>query len=160
MKKSVKKTLSTILALTVIGGSMMGATSCGKEENDLNTLYVSIINKGYGTEWMNTLMGKFLQSDAKYANYDYEIINSYDDETTKTQVESGAEYCNYDLVFHGGDLHLQGAHLELVRLFLNLVLAQVAIDRRNDQCQGKQHLPVFSQEFHYLPTSSIGIFLL
>ena len=103
MKKSVKKTLSTILALTVIGGSMMGATSCGKEENDLNTLYVSIINKGYGTEWMNTLMGKFLQSDAKYANYDYEIINSYDDETTKTQVESGAEYCNYDLVFHGGN---------------------------------------------------------
>lgn len=106
MKKFAKKLISIVLAMSVIFTGMIGLTACGGEENDPNTIYVSVINKGYGTAWINTMLKKFIASDSKYSGYKYEIINSYDDDTTKTSVESGLEYCNYDLVFHGGGSYL------------------------------------------------------
>ena len=106
MKKLTKKLLSVVLAISVVFTGLFGLTACGGDENDPNTIYVSVINKGYGTAWINTMMKKFIASDSKYSKYKFEIINSYDDETTKASVESGLEYCNYDLVFHGGGSRL------------------------------------------------------
>ena len=105
MKKLFTKLLSAMLAMTIIVTGVTSLAGC-KVKNDPNTIYVSIINKGYGTEWANTLMDKFLKSDAKYANYKYEIIPNKNDEATKTTVESGEKHCNYDLVFHGGESDL------------------------------------------------------
>ena len=68
MKKLFTKLLSAMLAMTIIVTGVTSLAGC-KVKNDPNTIYVSIINKGYGTEWANTLMDKFLKSDAKYANY-------------------------------------------------------------------------------------------
>lgn len=106
MKITFKKLICVILSVTVMLTGMLGLAACGGEKNDPKTVYVSIINKGYGTEWIETLMQRFLKSKAEYADYSYELINSYDDETTKTSIESGSAYCNYDLVFHGGGSRL------------------------------------------------------
>ena len=76
---------------------MLGLTACGKEV-DPNTVYISIINKGYGNQWIGTLMDKFLKSDASYSQYKYELINSYDDSNVKTDVEGGSKHVYYDLV--------------------------------------------------------------
>lgn len=102
MKKTLKKALCVLLALSVTVTGLLGLTSCGKK-NDPNTIYVSIINKGYGNKWIGDLMGKFLQSDTAYADYKYELINSYDDSKIKTEVESGSKHVYYDLVVHAGN---------------------------------------------------------
>ena len=102
MKKLLKKALALTVALVTVATCAFGLTACGGSKTEPNTIYVSVINKGYGNKWIDSLMKEFLNSDAKYANYKYDIVNSYDDDTTKTQVESGAAHCNYDLVFHAG----------------------------------------------------------
>ena len=102
MKRTKKKTLLISLAALGCVAATGCLTSCGKDENRMDTIYISVINKGYGTSWVESLIQKFIATNSNYSSYKYEIINSYDDETTKTSVESGSKYCNYDLVFHGG----------------------------------------------------------
>lgn len=102
MKKMMKRMLSIMLALSVVFTGLTGLTGCGKEL-DPNMVSISIINKGYGNQWIGTLMDKFLKSDAAYSQYKYELINSYDDSSVKTDVEGGSKHVYYDLVVHAGN---------------------------------------------------------
>ena len=86
---------ATLLFLSAFAG-------CGAKNSE-TTINLSVINKGYRTEWIKTLMEEFLNSDAKYSGYTFEVKNSYDDDSMKITVESGIDLCNYDLVFHGGN---------------------------------------------------------
>ena len=102
MKKMMKRMLSMMLALSVVCTGLFGLTACSKEV-DPNTVYISIINKGYGNQWIGTLMDKFLRTNPAYSQYKYELINSYDDSSVKTDVEGGSKHIYYDLVVHAGN---------------------------------------------------------
>ena len=96
------KWFSMVLAGILVTATAFSMVGCG-EKNSENVINVSVINKGYSTNWIDTLMTEFLSSDAKYSGYSYKIYNSYDDDTTKGTVESGINTCNYDLVIHSGN---------------------------------------------------------
>ena len=97
-----RRLLSAILCLALILSMAVTLFACKGQVNDEFTIYASVIDKGYGTEWVEELLKQFFATDAKYAGYKVEIIKSYNDDTTRTQVEQGGDYCNYDLVVHGG----------------------------------------------------------
>lgn len=97
------KIFSAVLASVLAVGTVMPFVGCGVAENDVNTINISVVNKGYKTEWITSLMTDFLASDAKYSGYKFQLYESYDDDTMKVTVESGANTCNYDLIFHGGN---------------------------------------------------------
>ena len=88
------------LALGLCACTAMGAfASCGgKTENKENTIYAVVINKGYGTEWAEALLERFCELNS---DYDYEIEKVYDDGQIIDKIESGAQYCRWDLAFNG-----------------------------------------------------------
>lgn len=87
--------IASVALATVCMSSMFAGCGGNKIEHDENTLYVAAINKGYGIEWLYGLLDEF--SAAK--GIKYEVTPVYDDSQITTRIESGAEYCNYDLVF-------------------------------------------------------------
>lgn len=96
--KKLKKTLVTILACLMGFSVFAGCSASGTNENKADTIYVSVINKGYGTDWLYSLLDAFC---AIHTDYSYEVSKAYDDTMIQTNIESGAEYCNYDLAFTG-----------------------------------------------------------
>ena len=95
--KKIKKIL-VLLMVCLMAFSLFAG--CGKKENEnkSDTIYVSVINKGYGTDWLYSLLDAFC---AIHTDYTYEITKAYDDSFIQTNIETGEEYCNYDLAFTG-----------------------------------------------------------
>ena len=85
--------LCTILSLSVVAG-------CGNNvnENKENTIYAVCINKGYGTEWVDALLEKFCE---KHPEYEFDVQKVYSDDQIIDKIESGSQYCRWDLAFNG-----------------------------------------------------------
>ncbi len=101
----MNKKFRTICGTLLAGITCLSAVGCGGVQNEPNTLYISVIDKGYGTEWVEETVSEFLASDDMYSGYKYVIDKSYVDSAVKTSIESGEGYCNYDLVIHGGGVN-------------------------------------------------------
>ena len=92
LKRVFVAALACLMAFSVSGG-------CSHtQENRSDTIYVAVINKGYGTEWLYALLDTFCQN---HSEYNYEVTKVYDDSMIKTNIETGADYCRYDLAFAG-----------------------------------------------------------
>ena len=94
--KKFQKLISLTMALCCVGGSM---ASCGGNtlENKANKLYVAALNKGYGIDWIYATLDAYCAKKG----IEYEVTPVYDTSQITTKVESGAEYCNYDIIFSG-----------------------------------------------------------
>ncbi len=62
MKKIGAKLLAAAVAVTAVA---MPLTACGGTENDPNTLNIICLDKGYGTEWINTIADKYKEISGK-----------------------------------------------------------------------------------------------
>ena len=96
--KNVKKAICLGLSLCTLGTSLFAGACGGSNENREDTLYVAVINKGYGLDWIYGLLDAYC---AKHEGLKYELAPAYDDSTIRTKVETGVQYCNYDLIFTG-----------------------------------------------------------
>lgn len=92
--KIIKKIVALICCIALVATF----SACGKSQNDANTLYVVSINKGYGTEWLKSVAKAY---EAKNSDISIDIKPVYDDGIIKNNLESGAQFCNYDLMFTG-----------------------------------------------------------
>lgn len=90
----IKKLTVIFLALM-----MLVLSACGgdKYENREDTLYIVSINKGYGVQWLKDIAE--LYEEKTDMKVDISIV--YDDNIIINRLESGPEFCNYDLIFSG-----------------------------------------------------------
>ncbi len=97
--RKLSKTLlrSTCVALAACSVAAT-FTACKGKENREDTLYVAVIKKGYGTDWLTGLLDGYV---AKNTEMKYEIIEVYADKQMADTVEAGAGACNYDMIFTG-----------------------------------------------------------
>ncbi len=94
------KRISRILALALCFTVAMSVFSgCGnKNENREDTIYAVCINKGYGTDWVDALLKRFCEKNPQYK---YDVEKVYNDDQIKDKIESGSQYCRWDLAFNG-----------------------------------------------------------
>ncbi len=62
MKKLAVKLLAAAVA---VSAAAMPLTACGGKDNDPNTLNIVCLDKGYGTEWIETIVEKYKQISGK-----------------------------------------------------------------------------------------------
>ncbi|MDR2202333.1 MAG: extracellular solute-binding protein [Clostridiales bacterium] len=98
MKKFGAFLTAALLVLTSVTAFAACGKSGGKYENKEDTLYIVSINKGYGVQWLRDIAERF---KATHEGIDVNVTAVYDDGVTKNTLESGAAYCNYDLMFTG-----------------------------------------------------------
>lgn len=96
MRKTFKGLALGLCALI----ASVGVVGCGGNEtkNSEDTIYAVVINKGYGTEWADALLKRFCELNPTYK---YEIEKVYNDNQIIDKVESGLQYCRWDLAFNG-----------------------------------------------------------
>lgn len=87
-----------ILVLCMIIGTSVFAGCTNKNENKEDTIYAVCINKGYGTDWVNALLQRFCELNPQYK---YDVEKVYNDDQIKDKIESGSQYCRWDLAFNG-----------------------------------------------------------
>ena len=98
--------LLALLLAVIMACSFTGCKD--KFENRDDTLYIVAINKGYGTQWLKDIGELFSQ---KYPGYTVDVTEVYDDGVITQRLESGAEYCNYDLMISGAGRGLNDGSL-------------------------------------------------
>lgn len=100
--KKLGKILSLVIAtlcavtMTACGGSGSGEESFDSEGKTV--LHVVAINKGYGTNWLTETAKIF---ETQHTDVKVKVSVVYDDTIIQNKLESGAEYCDYDLMFTG-----------------------------------------------------------
>lgn len=90
------KTAALLLAMLMTCSAFVACG--GTEKNEEDTIYAVVINKGYGTDWTDALLKRFCELNPQY---NYEIEKVYSDDQIIDKIESGAQYCRWDLAFNG-----------------------------------------------------------
>lgn len=95
--KKLTKLLALLLCAILTFSLVVG---CGNDENENkeDTIYAVCINKGYGTDWVDALLKRFCE---KNPDYKYEVEKVYSDDQIIDKIESGEQYCRWDLAFNG-----------------------------------------------------------
>lgn len=103
MKKFVKKTTASMMALGMLASCGMGLTGCGAVDNSEKTLEIFVVPAGYGTQWLTDLIEKFKEQDWVKQSYPELNIPEPKGNTISdyipSQITAGGDINTVDLFF-------------------------------------------------------------